>query len=37
MTKVMEEIQYDLEREMQRMIDMAKEFDKIIQKKFGEE
>jgi predicted transcriptional regulator len=34
MSKVMEEIEYDMEREMQRMIDMAREFDKIMQKKF---
>jgi predicted transcriptional regulator len=36
MSKVMEEIEYDLEREMQRMIDTAKEFDKLMQKKFGQ-
>ncbi|MFI5412300.1 MAG: hypothetical protein ACHQX1_00215 [Candidatus Micrarchaeales archaeon] len=34
MSKVMEEIEYDIEREMQRMIDMAREFDKIMQKRF---
>ncbi len=34
MSKVMEEIEYDMEREMQRMIDTAKEFDKLMQKRF---
>ncbi len=34
MSKVMEEIEYYIEREMQRMIDMAREFDKIMQKRF---
>ena len=34
MSKVMEEIEYDMEREMQRMIDTAKEFDKLMQRRF---
>ncbi len=34
MSKVMEEIEYDLEREMQRMIDMAREFDRLMQRRF---
>lgn len=34
MSKVMEEIEYDLEREMQRMVDIAKEFDRLMQKRF---
>ena len=37
MTKVFEEIEYDIQREMQRMIDMAKEFDRLMNKRFGEE
>lgn len=36
MSKLMEEIEYDLEKEMQRMIDTAREFDKIMQKRFEE-
>jgi predicted transcriptional regulator len=36
MSKVMEEIEYDMEREMQRMIDMAREFDKLMQRRFRE-
>ena len=30
MSKVVEELEYDIEREMQRMLDMAKEFDKAF-------
>lgn len=30
MTKVIEEIEYDIEREMQRMLDTAKEFDRLF-------
>ncbi len=37
MAKTMEEIEYDLEREMQRMIDMAREFDKMMQKRFRQQ
>jgi predicted transcriptional regulator len=34
MSKVMEEIEYDMEREMRRMIDTAREFDKLMQRRF---
>ncbi len=30
MSKVIEELEYDIDREMQRMLDMAKEFDRIF-------
>ncbi|MCL4379106.1 MAG: hypothetical protein M1160_03155 [Candidatus Marsarchaeota archaeon] len=30
MSKVIEELEYDINREMQRMLDMAKEFDRIF-------
>ena len=30
MTKVIEELEYDIEREMQRMLDTAKEFDRLF-------
>ena len=30
MTKVIQEIEYDIEREMQRMLDTAKEFDRLF-------
>ncbi len=31
MSKVIEEIEYDIEREMQRMLDTAREFDRIVE------
>ncbi len=31
MSKVIEELEYDIEREMQRMLDVAKEFDSLMQ------
>jgi predicted transcriptional regulator len=34
MQRTMEEIQYDMEREMRRMIDMAREFDTMVRERF---
>lgn len=35
MTKTIEEIEYDMQREMQKMIDAAKQFDQLMQNMFG--
>ncbi len=36
MTRVVEELEYDIDREMQRMLDMAKEFDRLFTARSGE-